>query len=78
MSVIEHRPHLVTHLPAGIEVSSIDYDIKGTQQNISLNETCVFYPNGDSDILGTYDDHNQIVAGIRAKLSATTAAFRRS
>jgi hypothetical protein len=56
----DHRPQLVTkiYFDSGyVEVSSINY----IQDGIYLDETCVFYPNDMSDVLGTYDDHFKIV-----------------
>lgn len=52
-----HRPQRITKLPAGIEVSSVHYSLGG----MKLNETCVFFPNGHSEVRGTYDDHDKIV-----------------
>jgi len=57
-----HRDHRVTAIPIPrtdevIEVSSVHYDIGEAR----LNETCVFFPNGDSEVRGTYDDHDKIV-----------------
>ena len=62
-TVITHRPHRQTSVPIGlsgltIEVSSVHHDI-GPHR---LNETCVFYPNGNSEVRGNYDDHDAIVA----------------
>jgi len=59
---IEHREARLTKIPVPrtddvIEVSSIHYSI----DTMHLNETCVFFPNGDSDVRGTYDDHDKIV-----------------
>ncbi len=64
-TVITHRPHRQTFVPIGlsdltIEVSSVHYDI-GPHR---LNETCVFYPNGNSEVRGDYDDHDKSVAEI--------------
>ena len=62
-----HRDHRVTkrfrfpELSDVIEVSSVHYDIGSAR----LNETCVFFPNGESEVRGTYDDHDKIVAELQ-------------
>lgn len=56
-----HRPQRVTELPLGISVSSVHYDIGFDDMTSRLNETCVFFPNGNSEVRGTYDDHEKIV-----------------
>ena len=58
-SILERR---VTAIPIPntddvIEVSSVHMRLCGAR----LNETCVFFPNGDSEVRGTYDDHDRIV-----------------
>lgn len=65
-TVVTHRPQLQTFVPIGlsgmtIEVSSVHHDI-GPHR---LNETCVFYPNGNSEVRGGYDDHDALVAGLK-------------
>lgn len=65
-TVITHRPHRQTFVPIGlsdltIEVSSVHYDIG----DVLLDETCVFFPNGNSDVRGDYDDHDRIVAELQ-------------
>ena len=62
----EHRDQRITTIPIPrtddvISVSSVHYDI-GTAR---LNETCVFFPNGHSEVRGTYDDHDKIVAELQ-------------
>lgn len=61
------REQRLTHIPIGdeiIEVSSVHYSI-GTVQPVTLNETCVFFPNGHSEVRGTYDEHDDIVEELR-------------
>jgi hypothetical protein len=65
-TVITHRPHRQTFVPIGlsdltIEVSSVHHDI-GPHR---LNETCVFYPNGNSEVRGDYDDHDALVTALK-------------
>lgn len=57
-----HRPQRITELPLGIKVSSVHYDIvvEGGRR-IRLDETCVFFPNHESEVRGLYDDHDKIV-----------------
>jgi hypothetical protein len=62
MNKTTHREQLITKVPIPntddvIEVSSVHYDIGSAR----LNETCVFFPNGDSEVRGSYDDHQRIV-----------------
>ena len=57
-----HREQLITKIPIPntddvIEVSSVHYDMGSAR----LNETCVFFPNGDSEVRGSYDAHERIV-----------------
>ena len=57
-----HREQLITKMPIPntddvIEVSSVHYDIGSAR----LNETCVFFPNGDNEVRGSYDAHERIV-----------------
>lgn len=69
--VLEHHPRRLTHIPVPrtndiIEVSSVHFDVhEGKEVIASLNETCVFFPNGNSDVRGTYYDHDKVVAEIR-------------
>jgi hypothetical protein len=63
MNTTIHRDQLITKIPIPntddvIEVSSVHYDIG----SMRLNETCVFFPNGNSEVRGTYDDHLRVVA----------------
>lgn len=63
MVEVTHRPQRVTDLPLGVAVSSVHYDIQyDDMPKMKLNETCVFFPNGHSEVRGTYDDHDKIVA----------------
>jgi hypothetical protein len=58
-----YRPHIITEIyfdSGTVEVSSVNYD----ESNMHLNETCVFYPDDKSEVLGTYDDHFKIVKDI--------------
>jgi hypothetical protein len=62
MSMTLHRPQRITLVPVGlsdltIEVSSVHYDIR----TVRLNETLVTFPNGYSEVRGTYDDHDKLV-----------------
>ena len=66
MNTVTHRPQRQTFVPIGlsdmtIEVSSVHHDI-GPHR---LDETCVFYPNGNSEVRGSYDDHDDIVTGLK-------------
>ena len=66
MSAFTHRPQRQTFVPIGlsdmtIEVSSVHYDIG----SLTLDETCVFFPNGNSEVRGSYDDHDDIVTGLK-------------
>ena len=59
----ENRPHIITHIyfdTGAVEVSSIDYVLEG----VYVNETCVFYPDMTSEVIGTYDDHLKIVTNL--------------
>lgn len=58
-----HRPQRITKIPVPrtddvIKVSSVHYDMGGAR----LDETCVFFPNGENEVRGSYDDHDKIVA----------------
>lgn len=66
MNLTHHRPKLVTSLPNGGHVSSVHYTYDyapevSNMDPVTLNETCVFYADGTSEVLGTYDDHDRIV-----------------
>jgi hypothetical protein len=59
----ENRPQIVTYIyfdTGTVEVSSIDYTLEG----VYVNETCVFYTNMSSEVIGTYDDHFKIVTNL--------------
>lgn len=58
-SILERRltPIPIPNTDDVIEVSSVLMRLGNTR----LNETCVFFPNGDSEVRGTYDDHDRIV-----------------
>lgn len=65
-NIIEHREQRITKIPIPntddfIEVSSVHYEIGA----MKLNETCVFFPNGESDVRGSYDDHERIVKELK-------------
>jgi len=61
MKQTTHRPQRVTELPLGISVSSVHYDLEYDDMKSRLNETCVFFPDGNSQVRGTYDDHDKVV-----------------
>lgn len=66
MEMNVQREQRITEIPVPrsdhiIKVSSVHYNI-GTAR---LNETCVFFPNGESEVRGTYDDHDRIVAELQ-------------
>ena len=68
----EIRNHRITKIQISnemyIEVSSRDAIITVKQNentsetNMRINETCVFYPDGDSEVRGEYDAHDFVVA----------------
>ena len=65
-TMTEHRPQRVTKIPVPrtddvIKVSSVHYDMGDAR----LDETCVFFPSGENEVRGTYDDHDRIVAELR-------------
>ena len=45
-----------------VEISSVNYRVG----ELTLDETCIFYPDGQSDVVGTYDDHDKIVDSFHA------------
>ena len=57
------EPHLKHDivLPGGqvVHVSSVYYQLPAGDV---VNETCVFYPNGTSEVRGNYHDHDRVVA----------------
>lgn len=69
-SMDDLSPRKVTKIPVPhsddvIEVSSVHYNLRRDEKVVaSLNETCVFFPDGESDIRGTYADHDKVVAEI--------------
>ena len=54
------------------EVSAVCYrvcgiDADGEIESLYLvDETCLFFPNGDSSVVGSYDDFGVVVATLRA------------
>lgn len=60
-NMIVHRPRKVTRTPSGTEISSVHYDDNNGSRTLHLDETCVFFPNGQSKIVGSYDDHEAMV-----------------
>lgn len=54
---IAHRPQRRTKCRFGVEVSSVKYSVNG----MHLDETCVFRKH-DSEVVGAYADHDDIVA----------------
>ena len=77
-STVHAAPHRRTSVPVlhadldiNIVVSSIKYTTTTPSWTESFDETCVFFPNGRSDgrgrseVRGSYDDHDAIVAELR-------------
>lgn len=63
------RPHITTtiHTTRGaIEVSSVH----GYMHGQTLNETCIFWLGSDSEVVGTYDDHQMAVERVLAYVDA--------
>lgn len=62
----DHVRH-VTHMMDGTEVSSV----RGYVYGIKVDETCIFPPSEldpdgtKSEVVGTYDDHDKVVATLR-------------
>ena len=60
MSFVELKPQIVTEIKlklGTVTVSSICYKY----DNHVYDETCVFFTDDTSDVVGTYDDHCKIV-----------------
>jgi hypothetical protein len=62
-----HSPQVTTTIATNagdIEVSSVHYTLHTEDYSRLYNETCVFYPNGESEVVGDYDDHTGAVTGL--------------
>ena len=55
-------PVLHSDLDINIVVSSVKYTTSTPLWTERFDETCVFFPNGHSEVRGSYDDHDAIVA----------------
>ena len=72
MSSTVHAAPRQTSVPVGrlgndinIVVSSVNYTTTTPYWTDHIDETCVFYPYGHSEVRGSYDDHDAIVAELR-------------
>lgn len=57
----KHKLTAVSSKSGDIDVSSV----RGRMYGTYLDETCVFLPGGPSEVVGSFDDHNAIVATVR-------------
>lgn len=57
-----HLKHDIVHDDGRVtHVSSVHYQLPAGD---IINETCVFFPDGDSEVRGSYDDHDRVVAAL--------------
>ena len=65
--IVEHRPQRFSQV-GECEISSINYSIASDEGEVlhTLDETCLFWKNGDSRVIGDYDAHDVIVASLAA------------
>lgn len=76
MSIRNDHVRRVSHLPDGIDVSSV----RGYVYGMKVDETCIFLPptlatirGHESEVVGTYDDHDTVVATLRFAMFDTTS-----
>lgn len=53
-----------------IKISSVkySYEISSVEQTRQIDETCVFFPGGGSEVVGRYSDHSVVVNVVRAMI----------
>lgn len=59
-----HSPQVTTTIATSagdIEISSVHYTLHTDSDSRLYNETCVFYPNGESEVVSDYLGHNEVV-----------------
>lgn len=79
MQTETHRAQRITTLADGTRVSSVNYTIDTDgRYPITLDETCVFYTDDDSEVEGTYDDHDDIVrrVGLERSTFAVDSVYK--
>ena len=66
---VEVSPQRKTRIGT-VDVSAINYRMENdeTGYSVTLNETCLFPDEGESMVVGSYDDYDVIVATLRVVL----------